>query len=75
MQEIASPLEASVSSQDPLQVPPEQQAGENTLQLQLQPSLALWHALQRYASCSAHFHAWALLGMGLAHAVVVSMLL
>ncbi|KAL3159356.1 hypothetical protein ABBQ32_011306 [Trebouxia sp. C0010 RCD-2024] len=45
-QEIASPLEASVSSQDPLQVPPEQQTN-NTLQLQLQPSLALWHALQR----------------------------
>lgn len=49
MQEIASPLEASVLSQDSLLVSPEQQK-DNSLQLQLQPSLALWHALQRYAS-------------------------
>ena len=47
MQEIASPLEASVSSQDLLLVSPEQQK-DNHLQLHLQPSLALWHALQRY---------------------------
>ena len=45
-QEIAGPLEASVSSPTLSPVAQEQQSS-NSLHLQLQPSLALWHALQR----------------------------
>ena len=52
-QEIASPLESSVSSPDLPLVTSEQQK-DNTLQLQLQPSLALWHALQRYSQRKLH---------------------
>ena len=46
VQEIAGPLEGKLSSQSLVLVPEEQQA-DNTQQLCLQPSLALWHALQR----------------------------
>ena len=56
MQEIAGPLESAVSTSALTPVSHEQQA-DKKLQLQLQPSLALWHALQRSAaaiSCWAH---------------------
>lgn len=45
-QEIAAPLESVVSASALTPVTQEQQA-DNSLHLQLQPSLALWHALQR----------------------------
>ena len=51
MQEIAAPLESAVSASALAPVTLEQQA-ENSLQLQLQPSLALWHALQRSAAAT-----------------------
>ncbi len=47
VQEIAGPLEASVALPSLTTVTPEQQSS-NSLHLQLQPSLSLWHALQRY---------------------------
>ena len=47
LQEIAGPLEASVSASGLTPVTQEQQP-DNSLQLQLQPSLAVWHALQRW---------------------------
>lgn len=45
-QEIAGPLEASVALPSLTLVTQEQQSS-NSLQLQLQPSLSLWHALHR----------------------------
>ena len=48
VQEIAGPLEASVALPSLTTVTQEQQSS-NRLQLQLQPSLSLWHALQRYS--------------------------
>ncbi|KAA6427855.1 MAG: conserved oligomeric Golgi complex subunit 2-like [Trebouxia sp. A1-2] len=51
-QEIAGPLEASVALPSLTTVTQEQQSS-NSLQLQLQPSLSLWHALQRRSVSSA----------------------
>ena len=48
VQEIAGPLEASVALPSLTTVTQEQQSS-NGLHLQLQPSLSLWHALQRYS--------------------------
>ena len=53
VQEIAAPLEASVTAPELIQVASEQQQ-ENSLQLCLQPSLALWHALDRFVSQATH---------------------
>lgn len=51
LQEIAGPLESSVSAQALAPVAEEQQA-DNVQQLCLQPSLALYQALQRYWPCT-----------------------